>query len=388
MQKLLSGLLVFSVVLLSGCWQQQSLDEATIVQTAIQKSFLYSEVFSFLDTNPFYSTGIIRESLGLYSNSSSETLSSNIEIAITTDNANTNTFSSIVFSGWLQDKIHNDVFNGSGTLYYISTGDQRYINIQEWYVDLWTGNTESFVIGMILDAIRSQWMLIDDNELIHTDILTPIDGSKVLDLLTWIRTLVRQEWLLIPRVSSISWLYPLTVSDSGSLNTQIQSLYTTLGKESSTVDVSFMGSIQTLPEPALVIQSLEDLYNNWQLSGYIWVRNGALTLNQENTIRTISWEEKKSSITLQLSIQNQDNDPISLDLVIEPKSIANAVWWLAYEWEISFALSANNILTFPIAGLYGIYIVNQTQFVEPVRYILMSQLFGDEYGIARILESE
>jgi|GEM_PF-3241974 len=52
------------------------------------------------------------------------------------------------------------------------------------------------------------------------------------------------------------------------------------------------------------------------------------------------------------------------------------------------ALSDNNILTFPIAGLYGIYIVDETQFLEPTRYILMSQLFGDEYGIARILESE
>ena len=64
------------------------------------------------------------------------------------------------------------------------------------------------------------------------------------------------------------------------------------------------------------------------------------------------------------------------------------MWGLAYEWEMSFALSPQNILTFPIAGLYGIYIVNETQFSEPVRYILMSQLFGDEYGIARILESE
>lgn len=387
MQKRLWWLLVLSLVLLSGCGQQ-NLEDATIVQTAVQKSFLYSDVFSFLDTNPFSSTGIIRESLGVYSNSSSETLSSDIEIAITTDNADTNTFSSIVFSGWLQDKIHNDVFYGSGTLYYISTGENRYINIQEWYVDLWTWNTESFVISMILDAIRSQWMLIDDNELIHTDLLTPIDGSKVLDVLTWIRTIVRQEWVLTPTTSSISWLYPLIVSDSGALNAQIQWLYNILGKQASIVDVSFLGSIQTLPEPKLVIESMEDLYDNWYLSGYIGVRNGTLTLSQENMIRTISRKENKRSIDMQISIQNQGNEPILVGLVIEPKSIANAVWWLAYEWKISLALSANKIITFPIAGLYGIYIVNQTQFVEPIRYILMSQLFGDEYGIARILESE
>gem|GEM_PF-2211433 len=36
---------------------------------------------------------------------------------------------------------------------------------------------------MILDAVRSQWMLIDDGNLINTAFLSPIDGATVLNIL-------------------------------------------------------------------------------------------------------------------------------------------------------------------------------------------------------------
>lgn len=388
MQKRLWWLITISLVLISWCSQKYSVDDAIIVQTAIQKSFLYSDVFSLIDENPFSSSGIVRESLGLYSNTSSDILSSDVEFAITTDSSNANKFSSIAFSGALEDKSHGDVFNGSGNVYYISTGTKKYINRQDWYIDLWPGNTESFIVRMVLDSIRSQWMLVDDNELINSDILTPIDGSKVLNILAWIRSIVRQEWLLNPVASSIAGLYPLTISSSGDINTRIQSLYTTIGKPSSNVDISFVGEIQTFPEPKLVIQTIEDIYDSRQISGYIWVRNGSLILKQEDANRTIDRQERKKSVELNISMKRKDKDSLIISLTITPKSITNAIWWLAYEWDISFALSVWNIVTFPIAGLYGIYIVNETQFFEPTRYILMSQLFGDEYGIARILESE
>lgn len=388
MQRRLWWLFILSCTIISGCSQQYNIEEATTVYTAIQKSFLYSDVFSLIDTNPFVSTGIVRESLGLYSDASSDSISSDVELAITTDSSDTNKFSSIVFSGSLEDKIHSDIFNGSGTIYYISTGEQRYINRKDGYIDLGPGNTESFVIRMILDAITSQWMLIDDNELIRTDILAPIDGSQILHILGLIRNFVRQQGLFVPTSSSIAGLYPLTVSDSGSLNKQIQGLYALLWMNPTNVDISFTWSIQTFPEQRLVIQQVKDIHADREISGYLWIRYGSLLFKQDDTTRTIDRKERKWSIELQLSFKKQDSDTISISLIITPKNIANALWGLAYEWEMSFALSPQNILTFPIAGLYGIYIVNETQFSEPVRYILMSQLFGDEYGIARILESE
>ena len=388
MKKRLWLLLIFSLVFLSGCGQKHNLEDALTVQTAIQKSFLYSDVFSLIDDNPFFSTGIIRESLGLYSNTSSDILSSDIELAFTTDSSIGNKFSSIIFSGSLEDKAHSDVFNGSWSVYYISTGEKQYINRQEWYIDMWEGNTESFVVRMILDAIRSQWMLIDDNNLINTDILSPIDGNTVLRILGWVKSIIGNELLFSPTSSSIAGLYPVTLSTSWDINTQIQELYAIMGKENNNVDMSFVGSIQTITEKRLVIENLHDINDTRQLSGYIWIRNGSLSLEQTSTIRTINRKESKKAIELNISINSIDKDPIALSATITPKSIANALWWFAYDWEISIALSSKNILTFPIAGLYGIYIVAETQFLEPTRYILMSQLFGDEYGIARILESE
>lgn len=384
MQKRLWWLFVFSLMFLSGCGQQ-NIQDAVIVQTAIQKSFLYSDVFSLIDENPF-SSGIVRESLGLYSKTSSDTLSSDVELTFTTDNSSGSIFSSMVFSGALEDKEHSDIFNWSGTMNYIGLGAKEYINRQEGYIDLWPGNTESFIVRMVLDAIRAQWMLVDDSNLINTNLLSPIDGSAVLDVLRWIRNIVRQEWLLSLHTSSVAGLYPLTLS--GNIDTHIQSLYTIMGKSGSNVDMLLTASIQTIPEKRLVIEKLYDVNNNRQLSGYIWVKNGSLLLAQGGGTRAIDRQESKKSVDLQISVQHIDKDPIVISINITPKSIANAVWWLAYEWEIRFALSASNILTFPIAGLYGIYIVNETQFLEPTRYILMSQLFGDEYGIARILESE
>jgi len=51
-----------------------------------------------MDENPFSASGIVRESLGLYSKTSSDILSSDIELALTTDSSTSNKFSSIVFS--------------------------------------------------------------------------------------------------------------------------------------------------------------------------------------------------------------------------------------------------------------------------------------------------
>jgi len=388
MYKQLWWFFVFSLIFLSGCSQQYSVEDAIIVHTAIQKSFLYSDVFSLMDENPFSASGIVRESLGLYSKTSSDILSSDIELALTTDSSTSNKFSSIVFSWAIQDKAHSDVFNGSGSIHYISTGEKEYINRQEGYIDLWPGNTESFVVRMILDAVRSQWMLIDDGNLINTAFLSPIDGATVLNILGWIRDIVRKEGLLIPTSSSVAGLYPLVLSESGDMNAQIQWLYAMMGKEKSNIDLSFIGSIQTIPEAKLVIENFHDSNDNRSISGYIWVRNGSVILEQETNIRTIDRQERKWSVKLEVSMKQNNKEPIVLSIRITPKSIANALWWLAYEWEMRLALSDNNILTFPIAGLYGIYIVDETQFLEPTRYILMSQLFGDEYGIARILESE
>lgn len=388
MQKQLWLFLLFSFVFLAGCGQKPSIEDAITVQTAIQKSFLYSDVFSLIDQDPFSSSGIVRESLGLYSKASSDILSSDVELAITTDTLDANKFSSVLFSGSLEDKVHSDMFNGSGTIYYISTGSKKYINRQEWYADLWPGNTESFIVRMVLDSIRAQWMLIDDNELINSELLAPVDGSKLLDVLTWIRDIIRQENLLTPESSSVAGFYPLTISDSGYINDQIRWLYVIVEKEIPDVDISFIGSIQTFPEAKLVIEWFENIYDNRHISGYIWVRNGSLLLTQDDSARTIDRQERKKSMDLTISMKKNDSESFSLSLTVTPKSITNAIWWLAYEWELHFTLSANNILAFPIAGLYGIYIVDETQFFEPTRYILMSQLFGDEYGIARILESE
>jgi len=389
MQKRLWRLLVLSLIVLSGCGQQYNPEDAQTVQTAIQQSFLYSDVFSLIDNNPFVSPGVIRESLGLYSNTSSDDLSSEVEIALTTDTSNANTFSSIVFSGSLEDKVHADVFNGSGTVHYISLGSKKYINRYEWYIDLWAGNAESFIVRMILDSIRSQWMLIDDNELINSDILRPIDGSNILDMVAWIREIVRDETLFTPNTSSIPWLFPLTLSSSWDINSYIENLYTTIGKNSvSNADVSFVGSIQTIPEARLVIEILRDTNDSREISGYVWIRHGSLTLAHENKKRSINRTEKRRSVDLEISVIKDNKEQFFAAVTVTPKNIANAVWWLAYQWEFRFALSANNLITFPVAGLYGIYIVDRAQFFEPTRYILMSQLFGDEYGIARILESE
>jgi hypothetical protein len=389
MQKRLWRLLVLPLIVLSGCGQQYNPEDAQTVQTAIQQSFLYSDVFSLIDNNPFVSSGVIRESLGLYSNTSSDSLSTEVEIALTTDTSNANTFSSIVFSGSLEDKVHADVFNGSGTVHYISLGSKKYINRHEWYIDLWAGNAESFIVRMILDSIRSQWMLIDDNELINSDILRPIDGSNILDMVAWIRDIVRDETLFIPNTSSIPWLFPLTLSSSWDINSYVESLYTTIGKSSiSNADVSFVGSIQTIPEARLVIETLRDNNDSREISGYVWIRHGSLTLAHENKKRSINRTEKRRSVDLEVSVIKDNKEQFFAAVTVTPKNITNAIWWLAYQWEFRFALSANNLITFPVAGLYGIYIVDRTQFFEPTRYILMSQLFGDEYGIARILESE
>ena len=70
---------------------------------------------------------------------------------------------------------------------------------------------------------------------------------------------------------------------------------------------------------------MEDLYDSWQLSGYIGVRNGSVTILQDEASWTINWQERKRSIDLQIIIHNNENDPIVVELLVEPKSMENAL---------------------------------------------------------------
>gem|GEM_PF-2639171 len=42
-----------------------------------------------------------------------------------------------------------------------------------------------------------------------------------------------------------------------------------MGKEKSNIDLSFIGSIQTIPEAKLVIENFHDSNDNRSISGYI-----------------------------------------------------------------------------------------------------------------------
>lgn len=387
MQKQLLFLCIFSVLVLSGCSQQSHIQDAQIVQTAIQQSFMYWNVFSLVDKNPFSDSGIVRESFGLYSNTVSDTIVSDIELAITTDSTGSTLFSSMVFSWYLEDISHDDIFTWSGTINSIILQDKQYINREDGYIDLWSWNAESFVVRILLDAIKAQWMLVDEDGLINTELLNPLNGSKIIGILHTIKNIVTDSWSMTPTPSSIAGLYPVAFNLSW-YTSHLASLYTLLDKDPSSIDLSLIGSIQTIPEPRLIIDNMEDRNSDRSMSGYVGVKYGYLMFDMTDHIWHINWQEKKNSVYLEIRIEDREKELVWLQLTITPKSLDNSLWSLAYEWDIRFALWSNNLITFPIAGLYGIYIVDATQFIEPTRYILMSQLFGDEYGIARILESQ
>ncbi len=387
---LLLGLL-FSLAFVWWCGNTTTDQEGDIVYQTIQQSFLQSSVFS-LFTDAFTSqTWIIRESLWLYSQHDWADLFSDIimDISVYTDDKD-NGVSALQFSGVLADKQYDDIFSGSGLIYRIQSWSRNYMNRNTGYISLWEGSAESFIISTILDNIKNQRLLLDDNALVNIDWLSLPSRKWLFSFISTIKSSFSHSGFMTIDTDNVG-LFPAALGNSG-MYTIVEAAYDLFAEPHDDIILSFQGHIQTEPDPKLIIQRLYDVNSDWRIEWYIGIRHWDLVFNQESIMYGVSWEEKRNAIVIDIVSTVQWLDIFHLSVTITTQDIDHAIAGLWYEWEVSFAVgNINNNSTnisFPIAGVYSIAIVDELLLSEPDNYILMSQLFGDEYGILRLLESE
>jgi hypothetical protein len=387
-KNIVTGSLMLSVLVLTGCSNTSPDMAGQTIFDAIEESFLSSNVFVY----PSIETGAVRESWGLYSNTDTDQISTDLTIGLSIDTQDKDMFSSLTLSWILEDKEYSDIFASSWVIHYIKTGDNAYMKREDGYVSMGEGNTESFMVSMIIDSIRGQWLLMDDNALIDSSLLDLSAWSAIFAFTEQLKSIFSGDMVLVAE-KGVSDLYPTTLAHSGYMGDVFSSIYDIIGYEyTKPVTVALQWYIQKQPNPAWIIQQLMDSGNNVVIQGHIWIREGQLTIAQQDKQRKILREEKRNNVTIAITHTSNTITKRSTQLLVSHKKIADTLAARSYSWYVASSLPGaqekENLLTFPIAGLYTIAIVDDAVFIEPTRYVLMSQLFGDEYGILSLLESE
>jgi hypothetical protein len=241
---------------------------------------------------------------------------------------------------------------------------------------------------MIVDSIREQRLLMDDNALIHKESFDVWFFRNVVSAVPVLKKLINTLPLTVSN-RPIGWIFPTSFSKESTI---LQQFYDIIGKSYDPLKVSMQSYIQEKPSPQLVIQEFKDELNGFNLKWYIWIREWSISFSNDISIWNIERKEKKNSIILTLSQIKENSLQWKTNITLRNSTVHEAIATIAYNGDLSIYIpwywSTQNMLTFPIAGLYSINMINGITINPPNRYVLMSQLFGDEYGILSLLESE
>lgn len=384
------------IVCISISWCAKNtgdITDALKVYEAVWSTIFSSSVMKQFSHDHFNTTGILRESFGLYSNVNNDDIFSSINLWAIVDTADNNTQSSLSISWMIQDKSNGDELSASGGIYYIMSGNKQYVYLSTGDVGLGQGNAEWLLVQMILNNIVGQWILLDDNWFINMDAISLPRRENFWILTNITKSFFQDSWWLDFSYNIANNTYPIELTDKSLLIAYIQTVYNML---EITNDIApnpvFIWHIQTQPTPRLVIENLEDAYNDWILSGSVWLREGVISISQWDDMWQVDWREKNKSIKFSITHRSLGEEIFFLSMSLIPQSIEGMLFGIWYDGFVrtnilSLAGEQTNI-TLPIAGLYTIHIVDSTQFAEPTRYLLMSQVFGDEYGIGKLLEAQ
>lgn len=388
------SLCMVGTLLLSGCGRSTTtVQDATQAYQALGNSLFSSHVFKLLDSDPYVQTGIVRESFGLYSESDTDTVWSTIQLGALIDTFDNNVQSSIQFSGSIQDKKNDDTIGGFGLIYSIKSGNKQYINRKSWTISLWANSAESILVQTMLQNISSQRLLLDDTSLIHTDSFQFGLRRNLPALTNALRVLFQHTGFIQFSPGNSADTYSLSVIDTTGMNDYFSWLYAIMGLAyTGSPSIVVQWYMDMASTPRFVIETLKDNNHNRSITGSLSETDGSLSFMQDGHTWMIQWTEKKQSLILDVSYYKWEVLISHLSTTIVPKIQEGDLFGLVYHGDmtmnISWKTGVDSLLTFPIAGKYTIHIVDKTQFKEPLRYILMSQVFGDAYGIANLLEKK
>lgn len=378
-------------IALSWCAKNTgNIQDAYKIYDAIGQTTFSSSVLQSLERDHFASSGIIRESFWLYSKSNTADLVTDIHMALINDSIQNNTQSSIQISWNIVDMTNKDTLSISGSAYYISSWDKQYINRATGYVWLWEWNAEWVLVDMILNNIAWQRMLLDDSWFLNVDSLSFSGRKSIGAAISQTKSLLYNSWLVDISYNTMDMTYPINIH-SWYLSSYIAWIYRLLGVEYNQTPEIISAWYIHKDDTRLVIQNLEDVYQNWLLTWWIWLREWSLWLSTQSGDRLFAWQEKSQSAYINISQKVWWIESFALSVRIAPKWGDDAILAIGYDGILTIHMPIlwdEKVLSLPIAGIYTIDIVDKTQFAEPTRYLLMSQVFGDEYGIANLLEEK
>ncbi len=393
MRKFLVCILALVVSIVSGCWEVIPDDRWQTVYDAVMQSFMFSDLFVSINSWHHEKHFATRESLGIYSNHSDTKLSIDASIVFSKDTMDNDTFSSIQLSGEFVDHIQNDILALSGTVYHIHADEKDFIQLNHPSIFMWENNAEWMLLSLIIGNIREQWLWVDANDLINLDFLSSLSLEDVLNIVSVLYD-ISMDYTDIISISQspIGWVFPMYFDNTDRIQELVFRWYAYLGYfDYQEPDLKLQWYIQPGGSPAIVIQELSDVANWWKLDGSIGVRQWDISINFDTKNIAITWRERRN-IT-DLTIQWYDDDTKRTELWLRISHRRQDSWLsLSYDGVLSIALGPHALwhrVEVPIAWIYSLDALdNDISIALPTRYVLMSQLFGDEYGILSLLWSE
>lgn len=275
------------------------------------------------------------------------------------------------------DKIARLPINGSGDVLYISKDGKEYLRTNTTKIDMWTGNAEGVMVQLIVDALSKKWLNIDKPDFIQTWMFSlPID-MYVYDLPLWLHKLFAGAFLS-PRSQASNSTY----SVDGSYDSWNKIM--PISAASWFVFGGSLGIKNTQPTFDLERFILEW----WKGIGNLSMGKGNLVLQSGDTTYTIAWEDGAyGAINLVVNYTVSGSKQRQIAATLRQKLVQDGSLIWAAKWTISTLLTQT--ATRPISLDFQVtYSLNKQDIkpsIVPTNALLISQFFGDEFGLGALL---
>lgn len=376
-------MLLFLSFFLSGCQKK-----TPIYMDFSQTIFVFSQQIDYI-LNSIKNLGFVWETenqtnLVIKSENKDFKLDSNINLSgfINYNKNYKDIYNEFLIFFW--DKKEQNQIQTSGHLSYKNIENQEFIKLQNFFINLWSGNYQNNLIFLIVKQLENKWLLLDqkiqNKYILYKDINFLLQSMVLSDIFYSTQT-VKYNSFLAYKIK----IKP-NILEYINNNTDIK-----------IKDFDWLLLVKSHWDVALKIENLDIFYNkDFNIKWDIENKNGSLNIKnkeKENTYFNFSWNfyGNQYVFVIKQIINYQEIIKININFInkFSNNIIKNQIDWnIVLSPQIIYWTDLEKEIQIDINGQQEVQIQTWYYFDKPFSYVIFKQILWDEFSLNKIISQE